>query len=380
MIYLDNGATTFPKPVPVTASVNNALKYSSANPGRGGHKMAIKASEIVYNSRIKIAEMFKVSDPSSIIFTNNCTTALNTVIKGVLNNGDHVIISSLEHNAVLRPVEKLKKRGISYSIAEVVENDDEKTIDNFRACINENTKLAVCTAASNVFGIKPPYERICALCHQYGILTCVDAAQGGGVFNFNLSMSSIDYLCLAGHKGLYGPMGTGVLIINCDTIPDSLTEGGTGSNSADFNQPLVLPDRFESGTVNFPGIAGLGAGVDFVKRRGIENIYKHELNLVQLIYSNLKNMDSVELYTEYPVNGKYAPVISFNIKGRDCEEIAETLSEKYNIAVRSGLHCAPLAHKSMNTFEKGTIRAVPSIFTAKQDIYRFVAALSKIIT
>ena len=380
MIYLDNGATTFPKPASVTASVNNALKYFSANPGRGGHKMAIKASEIVYNTRIKISEIFKVTDPSNIIFTNNCTTSLNTVIKGLLKSGDHVVISSLEHNAVLRPVEKLKSKGITYSIAEVIENDDDKTIENFRNCINENTKLAVCTAASNVFGIKPPYERICALCHQYGILTCVDAAQGGGIFDFNLSASSIDYLCLAGHKGLYGPMGTGVLIINCDTIPDSLTEGGTGSNSADYNQPLILPDRFESGTVNFPGIAGLGAGVDFVNSRGIENIYKHELSLTQLMYSNLKDMENVELYTDYPVYGHYAPVISFNIKGRGCEEIAETLSEKHNIAVRAGLHCAPLAHKSLNTFEKGTVRAVPSVFTAKQDIYRFVSALSKIIT
>lgn len=380
MIYLDNGATTFPKPASVITEVNNVLKYFSANPGRGGHKMAIKASEIVYNTRIKLAEMFKVSDPSNVIFTNNCTNALNTVIKGVLMSGDHVIISSLEHNAVLRPIEKLRKSGVSFSIAEVAENDSEKTVNNFRDCIQENTKLVICTAASNVFGIKPPFERICALCHQYGILTCVDAAQGGGVFDFNLSASSIDYLCLAGHKGLYGPMGTGVLIINCDTVPDSLTEGGTGSNSADYNQPLVLPDRFESGTVNCPGIAGLGAGIDFINKRGVNNIYRHELNLVQLMYSNLKEMDKVELYTDYPKYAFYAPVISFNAKGRDCEEIAEILSEKYNIAVRAGLHCAPLAHKSMNTFDRGTVRAVPSIFTTKQDIYRFISSLYKIIT
>ncbi|MBQ7504125.1 MAG: aminotransferase class V-fold PLP-dependent enzyme [Ruminococcus sp.] len=380
MIYLDNGATTFPKPASVVTEVNNVLKHFSANPGRGGHKMAIKASEIVYNTRIKLAEMFKVSDPSNVIFTNNCTNALNTVIKGVLMSGDHVIISSLEHNAVLRPIEKLRKSGVSFSIAEVAENDSEKTVNNFRDCIQENTKLVICTAASNVFGIKPPFERICALCHQYGILTCVDAAQGGGVFDFNLSASSIDYLCLAGHKGLYGPMGTGVLIINCDTVPDSLTEGGTGSNSADYNQPLVLPDRFESGTVNCPGIAGLGAGIDFINKRGVNNIYRHELNLVQLMYSNLKEMDKVELYTDYPKYACYAPVISFNAKGRDCEEIADVLSEKYNIAVRAGLHCAPLAHKSMNTFDRGTVRAVPSIFTTKQDIYRFISALYKIIT
>lgn len=380
MIYLDNGATTFPKPASVIASVNNALRYFSANPGRGGHKMAIKASEIVYGTRQKIAEMFKIDDPSKVIFTNNCTTSLNTVIKGVLNSGDHVIISSFEHNAVLRPVEKLKGKGISYSVADVVENDDEKTIDNFRNEIRENTKLVICTAASNVFGIKPPYERICALCHQYGILNCVDAAQGGGVFDFNLSNSSIDFLCLAGHKGLYGPMGTGVLIINCDTVPNSLIEGGTGSNSAQYSQPIILPDRFESGTVNLPGIAGLGAGVDFVKERGINNLYERELFLVQTIYNKLKNMKNIELYTDYPQAGNYAPVISFNVKGKSCEEIAELLSERYNIAVRSGLHCAPLAHKSKNTLDTGTIRAVPSVFTTNTHIYSFVSALYKIIT
>ena len=378
MIYLDNGATTFPKPDSVVFAVNNAIKYFSANPGRGGHKMAIKASEIVYNTRAKLAYLYSVSDPSNVIFTNNCTTSLNTVIKGVLKSGDHVIISSLEHNAVLRPVEKLKKKGISYSIAEVVEGDDDKTLDNFRNSINDKTKLVICTSASNVFGIKPPYERICALCHQYGIRTCVDAAQGAGLFDIDLSNSSIDYLCLAGHKGLYGPMGTGVLIINCDEIPDSLTEGGTGSSSADYNQPGILPDKFESGTVNFPGIAGLGAGVDFVRRKGTQNIYKHELTLTQQIYNSLKNMDNIILYTNFPQYGSYAPVISFNVKGRGCEETAEILSVKHNIAVRSGLHCAPLAHKYYDTLDIGTVRAVPSVFTTKSDINRFIFALYNI--
>ena len=334
MIYLDNGATTYPKPASVVSAVNNALKYFSANPGRGGHKMAIKASEIVYYTRSRLAELFSVTDPSDVILTNSCTTALNTVIKGVLKPGDHVIISSLEHNAVLRPVEKLKKIGVTYSLAEVVEGDDDKTLDNFRSCINERTKLVVCTCASNVFGIKLPYERICAMFHQYGIKTCVDAAQGAGIFNIDLSDSSIDYLCAAGHKGLYGPMGTGALIINCDYIPDSLIEGGTGSNSADYNHPEIIPDKFESGTPNFPGIAGLGAGVEFLQRRGIKNIYKHEIAMVQFAYNKLSEMENIELYTDYPADDSYAPVLSFNVKGRSCEEIAEILSSKYNIAVR----------------------------------------------
>nr|MCR5653617.1 aminotransferase class V-fold PLP-dependent enzyme [Ruminococcus sp.] len=287
MIYLDNGATTFPKPDSVVRAVNKALKYSSANPGRGGHKIAVKAAETVYNARIKLSELMSVSDPSCIVFTSSCTSALNTVIKGTLKSGDHVIISSLEHNAVLRPVYKLKNNGVGYSVAEVVEGDDDKTLDNFRNEIRDNTKLVVCTAASNVFGIRPPYERICALCHQYEIKTCVDAAQGAGLFDFDLSDSSIDYLCIAAHKGLYAPMGIGVLIINCETIPDSLIEGGTGSNSADFNQPEIIPDRFESGTVNFPGIAGLSAGIDFVKRYTVNGIYNHEFNLYSYLYDRL---------------------------------------------------------------------------------------------
>lgn len=375
MIYLDNGATTFPKPAAVIRAVNDSIRFFGANPGRGGHKMAIKASEIVYNTRVKLAEFFNINDPSNIIFTNNCTTALNTVIKGLIISGEHIVISSLEHNAVLRPVEKLKNMGVSYSIAEIVEGDDNKTLDNFRDAIQENTRLVICTAASNVTGLKPPYERICALCHQYGIRTCVDAAQGAGVFDIYLNNSSIDYLCLAGHKGLYGPMGTGILIINCDEIPDSLTEGGTGSNSANYAQPLILPDKFESGTLNLSGIAGLGAGVDFVKKHGVNNLYKRKMKQIQKIYNSFNNMNNVILYTDYPEIGSYAPVVSFNFKNKNAEYIAETLSKRYNIAVRSGLHCAPLAHKSIDTFDIGTVRAVPSVFTTDNDIKTFISAI-----
>ena len=377
MIYLDNGATTFPKPKNVVNSVNSALKYG-ANPGRGGHKLAVKSSEIVYNSRKTIAEFFNFLKPENVIFTLNCTESLNIVIKGLLKNGDHVVISSLEHNAVLRPVEKLKSRGVSYSVAEVVERDNEKTLNNFRNAINEKTRLVICTYASNVFGIKLPVERICALCHQYGILTCVDAAQTAGIVPIDLSDSSIDYLCLAGHKSLYGPMGTGALIINSGTIPDSLIEGGTGSNSDNYNQPEILPDRFESGTQNLIGIAGLSSGIDFIKSKGIMSIYKKEMLLVKKAYYELKKMNNVTLYTNEPDVEYYVPVLSFNVKGVNCETVSEILSEKYNIATRSGLHCAPLAHKSYNTFETGTVRIVPSVFNTEKDINALLYAVNKI--
>ncbi len=378
MIYFDNGATTFPKPANVNYAVNKATKLYGANPGRGGHKLAIKASEMVYDSRKTVAEFFGASGPEKVIFTLNCTSALNTVIKGLLKQGDHVIISSYEHNAVLRPLEKLKSKGISYTVAEVFEGDNDKTVDSFRNAINENTKLCVCTCASNVFGIKIPFERICALCHQYGILCCIDAAQGAGIIPIDLSESSIDYLCIAGHKGLYGPMGTGAIIINCDTIPDSLIEGGTGSNSADYNQPLILPDKFESGTNNFSGIIGLGEGIKFVKNKGILNIYNKEIKLMQYLYDNLKKNRNIILYTKRPDMDYYVPVLSFNHKKIDCESVSETLSKRYNIATRAGLHCAPLAHKCKNTIDTGTVRVVPSVFSTKSGINALLSAIYNI--
>ena len=375
MIYMDNCATTFPKPLTVRRAVADALANFGANPGRGGHKLSMKANELIYGTRAKLAEFFGSKDVSDVIFCPSCTAALNTVIKGVTKSGDHIIISSLEHNAVLRPVEKLRKIGISYSVAEVVEGDDDKTLSNFRDCINENTRLVVCSAASNVFGIKLPYERICALCRQYGILTCVDAAQSAGVTDIDLSVLPIDFLCVAGHKGLYGPMGTGAFIINCDVIPDSLIEGGTGSASTEAAQPLALPDRFESGTLNLPGIAGLGAGIDFVKNRGVQELYSAEIRMINTLYNSLKSTDKVTLYTDEPIMNKYLPVLSFNIKNRDSEDVARTLNDRYNIAVRAGLHCAPLAHKSKGTQYTGTVRVCPSAFTTMRDIYALAASV-----
>lgn len=378
MIYLDNGATTFPKPKSVINSVNYALR-NGANPGRGGHNLAIKASEIVYNTRSLLADFFKAGDPSNVIFTLNCTEALNIVIKGIIKPGDHIVISSLEHNAVLRPVEKLKEKGISYSIANIVEGDNDKTLDNFRKAINEKTALVVCTYASNVFGIKPPVERICAICHQYGIPNCVDCAQAAGIVPIDLSNSSIDFLCGAGHKSMYGPMGTGFMIVNCDTVPDTLIEGGTGSSSFDYNQPEILPDRFESGTGNFIGIAGLSGGIRFINSIGIDNIYKKEMYLIKSAYNSLKNMNNVILYTDEPDQNNYVPVLSFNIDNYDCETTADILNSKYNIAVRAGLHCAPLAHKSKNSLKSGgTVRIVPSAFTTENDIKALVNAVYKI--
>lgn len=376
MIYFDNGATSFPKPKIVVNAVNYAMN-NCANPGRSGHGLSIKSSEIIFKCRENLGRLFDVDNAENIIFTNNCTTALNTVIKGTLKRGDHVIISSLEHNAVLRPVASLKKQGVSYSVARVVQGDDEQTISNFRELINAKTKMIICTHASNVFGIKLPIKRIGAMCKIYGILFCVDAAQTAGIENISLKNCDIDYLCTAGHKGLYGPMGTGVMVINSEHTPDSLVQGGTGSFSADINQPDVLPDKYESGTPNVSGIAGLNEGVKFVLKRGTDYISSYENQLTGRLYDGLANIGRVELYTDFPLNGNYAPVISFNIKNMDCEEVAQRLN-KNNIAVRAGLHCAPLAHKSMGTLEKGTVRAVASVFNNRAQVNYFLNVVNKI--
>lgn len=379
MIYFDNGATTFPKPQSVVRAVGSAMQNYGANPGRSGHKMSLKASEIIFNCRKNAAALFGVESPDRIIFTDNCTTALNTVIKGLLKSGDHAVISSLEHNAVARPLEHLKQRGVSFSAAQVFEGDDEATIESFRKAVRNNTKLVVCTAASNVFGIRPPVERIAALCRIYNILFCVDAAQSAGVVPVNMSGSGIDFLCAPGHKGLYGPMGTGILAINSDILPESLTQGGTGSMSSSLEQPETLPDKYESGTPNLPGIAGLNAGLKFVMERGEANILSAETAKAQRLYDGLASMRDVVLYTARPQITTHVPVISFNVRGHDSEQIAALLSDRFNIAVRAGLHCAPLAHKSFGTEEQGTVRAVISVYTKPAQIDYFLLSLKKII-
>ncbi|MEE0872124.1 MAG: aminotransferase class V-fold PLP-dependent enzyme [Ruminococcus sp.] len=378
MIYLDNGATTFPKPRAVVGAVCNSLMRFGANPGRSGHRLSIRASEILFRCREQAAELFGLDKPENIIFTQNCTTALNTVIHGLLKKGDHVVISSLEHNAVLRPVEALKDEGISYTVAEVVEGDDEKTISNFRSALRENTALVVCTHASNVFGVKLPAERIAALCRIYNIPFCLDAAQSAGIVPISLQNSCIDYLCAPGHKGLYGPMGTGLLLINSDRIPESLIQGGTGSLSSDRRQPSILPDRYESGTPNLPGIAGLSEGIRFVRQNGAENLRARELHLISLLYEGLADISEVVLYTEPPKADSHVPVLSFNLKNRDSEEVASLLSENYDIAVRAGLHCAPLAHEHYGTEENGTVRIVASAFTNHSQIQSCLSAINKI--
>ncbi len=368
MIYLDNSATTFPKPQIVRRAMNEAVSQYGANPGRSGHNMAIRASEEMYRCRSLAAGFFGAESPDNVVFTLNCTHAVNIVLKGLLHKGDHVVISDMEHNAVVRPLHALKERGVSYTIAKVSVGDPEKTLASFRNALRDNTKLVVCTHVSNVWGIRLPIERITAMCHQYGIEVLVDASQSAGVLPINIGEVGIDYLCTAGHKGLYSPMGAGLLITSKGEVLHTFIEGGTGSNSAIFEQPGIMPDRFESGTQNLPAIAGLRAGIEFVTSVTPEKIHLHEIMLLDNLYDRIHDNKNVILYTPRPGIRNSGGVLSFNIKDTDSETAAEYLNTRYGIAVRAGLHCAPLAHKHFGTEEQGTVRVSPSYFTSIRDI------------
>ncbi len=376
MIYLDNSATSYPKPQSVINSFNNSLINFGGNSGRSAYEMAVKTSEQIYYTREKIANFFMLKNPENVVFTLNCTTALNMAIKGLAGKGSHFIISDLEHNAVLRPLEKLKEKGIcTYSIARV-EIDDKVTVKNFENKIQRNTVAIISTGASNVFGIKSPIRELGELAHKNKLLFVLDGAQTAGIIPINIEEDNVDILCCAGHKGLLGPTGTGLLLKNCDKELDTIIEGGTGSNSLNFTQPNDLPDRFESGTPNIPGIIALGCAIDFINSKGISNIYKHEKELIDLLCCKLKQIKNIQLYFDRN-DFDTVPILSFNVKDWHSEKTAEYLS-KCGVCVRAGLHCAPLAHKKLGTVDTGTVRISPSIFTEKRNMNFLINCVRKI--
>ncbi|MBR4973547.1 MAG: aminotransferase class V-fold PLP-dependent enzyme [Clostridia bacterium] len=371
MIYFDNAATTGVKPPSVIQAVKLSLEKLSANPGRSGHYVSVKAAEAVYKVREKIAYFFNSSGPQNVVFTLNCTHSINCVLKGVLNKGEHVVVSSLEHNAVIRPLTKL---GCSYSVADVSDTNDDITLENFKKSIKPNTKLVFCTGASNVTGKILPIEKIGKLCREKGVLFGVDAAQTAGVLPIDMKKMNIDFLCIAPHKGLYAPMGIGILI--CEkNIPNTIIEGGTGTNSLQAVQPLELPERLESGTLNLPAVLGVGAGIDFVKKTTISKLYKHEMELIQNIYNGLRKNQNILLYTPYPDLYDFVPVLSFNFKEKSSDEIADYLNEN-DIAVRAGYHCAPSAHRQLGTLDIGTVRVAVSGFNNKNEVSKFLSVIN----
>lgn len=373
MIYFDNAATSGVKPKEVIGAVDTALRHYSANAGRSGHQASVKTAEAVFTARQKAAEFFGCKAPENVIFTASCTHSINCVLKGVLKRGDHVIISSLEHNAVVRP---LKKLGLSFDIAPVSIDSDEETVYNFKKRIRPNTRLIFCTAASNVIGKILPIEKLGALCKSRGILFAVDAAQGAGVMPIDMQKMNIDYLCVAPHKGLYAPMGIGILLCN-KPIENTVLEGGTGTNSLDLLQPQDMPEKHESGTLNVPAIFGVSAGIDFVSKTGISKIYNHEMMLINYILGELKNNGKAVVYTPDMGAGAYMPVLSFNLRGKHSEETARFLSEN-GIAVRGGYHCAPLAHAMLDTLDSGTVRVSVGAFNSKSEAERFINIINNI--
>lgn len=380
MIYFDNSATTFPKPQAVYWAVNNSLKQYGANPGRSGHSLSMASANQVYKSREKVAKFFNAPNIENIIFTPGCTYSLNMVIKGLLKSGDHVVISNLEHNSVLRPLQQMTDKGVTYTVAETVYGDFDKTIDNFRRAINNKTKLFAVTHASNVTGTVLPISRLSALAHQYNIKILIDCAQSAGVLPIDVDKYNVDYMATAGHKGLMGIMGLGVLYIkDIDTI-EPLICGGTGSSSLEATQPAFAPDKFESGTCNLSGICALEKGIDFINKISLKHIYNHEFALLQYLYNQLEKLEGVIIYNHKPQINYTVPVLSFNIQQLSSEKVAEILDKKYNIAVRAGLHCSPLAHNTLKTTDQGTVRISLSYFNNKQEINALINGIKNILT
>lgn len=363
-MYWDNAATTWPKPPQVTIAVGQALHRYGANPGRAGHKMALATAEEVFACRQEVASFFGLENPAGVVFTPNCTTALNMVIQGVLGSGGRVIVSDLEHNAVVRPLWALP--GVQRWDVAAWSPDDQETVERFRRLIRPETRMILCTHASNVFGVTLPIQKLGKLAHDHGLLFCVDAAQTAGVLPIDMEKDHIDYLCVAPHKGLYAPMGTGLLLCRePDKIPP-LVCGGTGSYSLQPDQPSELPDRLESGTPNVLGICGLRAGVSFIQRKGRQRIYSHEIHCLQQIYDRLSGHPKIRVYGMRPTIDKTAPVLSLNVGEIPSEQLGQRLSE-YGLAVRAGLHCAPWAHRRFGTLTQGSMRLAPSAFTTEKE-------------
>ena len=367
MIYMDNAATSWPKPQCVSEDMTEALRNYGGNPGRGGHRLALAAGELLYETRDRTADFFGCEDAFRVTFTQNITMAINLVLKGFLRQGDHALVSPMEHNAVMRP---LSAMGIDFDILPGTSNGliDPDQISRF---IHPNTKMLIVCHESNVNGAVQPLREIGALTHKYGLYLLADCAQSAGHFPLHIENDNIDFLCFTGHKGLMGPTGTGGVVfgsrVNTDEIKP-LIQGGTGSLSESFEQPGFLPDRFESGTQNVCGLAGLNAGLKWIEEQGIEKLREDVKSLMDELISGLKTIPGIHVYA-----GE-GQVLSITIDGLDNGDAAAELEERWGIMTRIGLHCAPLAHHTLGTFPNGTIRFAVSPFTTHEQIQTCIRA------
>ncbi|MBE0504003.1 MAG: aminotransferase class V-fold PLP-dependent enzyme [Desulfuromonadales bacterium] len=376
-IYLDNAATSFPKPESVYRSIDETLRQFGGNPGRGGHQLALDASRIVFTAREAVAGFFGISDSSRVVFTANATAAINQALFGLLNPGDRVVTTNMEHNAVARPLRALQERGVEVVKVAADARGFVAPEDFCRACSAAPTALAVLGHISNVTGTIQDLPTIGPWCHSHGVTLLVDAAQSAGLLPIDVEALGIDLLAAPGHKGLFGPVGSGFLYVRPGLELVPLLYGGTGANSHSELMPEVMPERLESGTPNTPGLAGLTAGIAWLEEIGLDAIREHESRCLSRILSGLATISGLEIYGPGdPL--KSGGVLSFNLKGLDPSAVAFRLDHEFSICVRSGLHCAPEAHRAIGTYPAGTVRVSPNMMNSLEEIEAFLTAIAVI--
>lgn len=377
MIYFDNAATTFPKPPEVYAAVNDYMRTVGVGAGRSAHGQAVAASRIMFDTREKLAGLFGVRDAGRIVFTPSATESLNLAILGSVKHGETVVVSSLEHNSAMRPLRFLQnERQVK---VEIVPCGPQGTFDLtlWEKALQKGPADVIVNHGSNVIGSIAPLNSIGALCRKHGARFFVDAAQTAGLVPIDVEESAIDFLAFSGHKNLYGIQGTGGLYIREGCDPQPLIFGGTGSRSESDEQPQFMPDRYESGTQNMPGIASLATGVDYVLKTGMADIYNHGSKLAGTLLDRLHLLPRIQIYGPQ-APGKKLPTTSITIEGIDNATVAQRLNDEFSIAVRVGLHCAPNAHRTIGTFPGGTIRISLGYFNTEDESDKLIAALTEI--
>jgi len=377
MIYLDNAASSWPKPPAVAEKMEECIRQYAANPGRGTHALAMKASRVLFEARRKIAKLFGVKNPDNVVFTKNATEALNLGIKGLLKPGDHVVTTSLEHNSVRRPLEFLKHMDVEVTY---VPADEQGRIhaEAVREAMRETTRLVVVTHGSNLTGTLVPIEAIGAVVREFGAVFMVDVCQTAGVYPIDVERMNIGLLAFTGHKGLYGPQGTGGLYIAPEIDLEPLMQGGTGGYSELIEMPQTRPDRYEAGTPNTVGVAGLLAGVTFIEETGIEAIRAHEEALTERLHRGLLEIPGVTVYGP-PLGEARVPIVAFAVTGFESHEVGFILDRHYQICTRSGLHCTPLAHDTLGTTTTGLIRVSLGYFNTEHHIDTLLQAIREIV-
>ncbi|MDY0041703.1 MAG: aminotransferase class V-fold PLP-dependent enzyme, partial [Desulforhabdus sp.] len=375
-VYLDNAATSYPKPKSVYRMVDHALRNVGASPGRGSYRQSREASAMVEAARNKVARLFDIPRAEQVFFTKNATESINIVLKGWLRPGDRVVISSMEHNSVIRPLRRLSEGGVEVEIVQCNANGHLEP-EALQKHLSPPPRLIVLVHASNVNGALQPVAEIANLCSEHDVPLLLDAAQTGGIQPISASGLNLGMLACSGHKGLLGPPGIGILYIRPGLSVSPLIEGGTGSRSEQDFQPELCPDRYESGTPNLPGIAALAAGIEFIQEKGIAAIREHELRLATLLEKKMAELPAVRVYAP-EVRGSSA--VSFTVEGINPADLGYLLDQGFDIAVRTGLHCAPMAHQTLGTFPEGTVRVSPGYFTTETDIVVFLSAMQRLLS